>query len=123
MKKRFFIAIKKYLIIFAVLFAYLIWIFVTDIKFPCLFHQLTGFQCSGCGMTRMCLSLLKLDFKSAFYYNPYIFVTSPIILACFLIPEINYIRKGKYTISKFMCAVIIAELVGFVVFGILRNVV
>lgn len=40
------------------------------IAIPCLFYQLTGLQCPGCGNTRAALSLLRLDFSAAFNYNP-----------------------------------------------------
>ena len=120
MKKRFFEAIKKHLIILSVLLAYLIWILITDIKIPCLVYELTSFQCPGCGMTRMVLSLLKLDFKSAFSYNPFILVTSPIILLCLIYPDVNYIKNGKYDLGK-LSYLLYAEVAGLVIFGILRN--
>ena len=37
---------------------------------PCPFYLLTGFQCPGCGSQRAIHSLLHLDFKQAFLYNP-----------------------------------------------------
>ena len=44
---------------------------------PCLIKLMTGVSCPGCGMTRACLSCLRLDFDSAFMYHP---------LWCVLIP-------------------------------------
>ena len=32
---------------------------------PCMFHQITGLYCPGCGVSRMCLALFRLDFVSA----------------------------------------------------------
>jgi hypothetical protein len=46
----------------------------------CVFLELCGIPCPGCGMTRAFLSLLRLDFYSAFKYNfivffmPYVFM-------------------------------------------------
>ena len=122
MKKRFFIAIKKYLIVLSVLVAYLVWVLLTDIKLPCMIYQLTGFQCSACGITRMFLSILKFDFVSAFFFNPYLFVSLPILAVCILVTEINYIRNGKYNF-RVVKYILFAELIGFIVFGVLRNVV
>ena len=39
---------------------------------PCLFHQITGLNCPGCGGTRAVSSALRLDFRAAFWYNPLI---------------------------------------------------
>ena len=39
------------------------------IGIPCLFHQITGLQCPGCGNTRAVLALLRLDLKAALAYN------------------------------------------------------
>ncbi|MBE5824302.1 MAG: DUF2752 domain-containing protein [Butyrivibrio sp.] len=36
----------------------------------CPIKYLTGVSCMGCGMTRAYLSLLRLDFASAFQYHP-----------------------------------------------------
>lgn len=46
----------------------------------CVFIEVFGIPCPGCGMTRAFLSLLKLDFYHAFKYNvviffmPYVFI-------------------------------------------------
>ena len=37
---------------------------------PCLIRYTTGLICPGCGMTRAWLSVLRLDFAKAMYYNP-----------------------------------------------------
>jgi len=36
----------------------------------CPIKFITGISCPGCGMTRACLSALRFDFASAFYYHP-----------------------------------------------------
>ena len=36
----------------------------------CPIKHLTGISCPGCGMTRACLSALRLDFSAAFAYHP-----------------------------------------------------
>ena len=120
MKKRLLKASKKYIFIFFLLFAYLIWILITDIKLPCMIYQLTGYQCPGCGLTRMCLALAKLDFKGAFYYNPYIFSTLPLFILCIVYPEIRYIKDEVYTLGKLKYLLYLL-VIGFVSFGILRN--
>ena len=120
MKKRLLNVLKRYSLILLVLLGYLVWVLITDIKIPCLIYQITSFQCPSCGITRMCLSLVKLDFKSAFYYNPYVLVVSPVVLFCVIFGEIRYICKGTYSLGKLKYLLNIAA-VGFIIFGILRN--
>lgn len=47
---------------------------------PCFFHEITGLYCPGCGITRMCLSILEFDFYQAFRFNPFLFLLSPFII-------------------------------------------
>lgn len=49
----------------------------------CPIKFLTGISCIGCGMTRAWLSVLRLDWKSAFYYHP-AFWLPPLFLIFFL---------------------------------------
>ena len=42
-------------------------------KIPCVFRRFLGLYCPGCGMTRAIISVIHLDFLSAFYYNPLVF--------------------------------------------------
>jgi hypothetical protein len=39
----------------------------------CVFHQLTGFECPGCGITRALHHLLHGRFAEAFWLNPFLF--------------------------------------------------
>lgn len=39
----------------------------------CFIKHFTGIPCPGCGITRALFALLRLDFASAFNYNPLIF--------------------------------------------------
>lgn len=36
---------------------------------PCVFYLASGKYCPGCGVTRMCVALLRLDFDAAFRAN------------------------------------------------------
>ncbi len=46
---------------------------------PCMFHQLTGLQCPGCGATRAVFHLLHGDLAGAFRLNQFLFVVAPFI--------------------------------------------
>ena len=41
---------------------------------PCLFHQLTGLYCIGCGTTRALSALLHGDVAAAFSYNAFMLI-------------------------------------------------
>ncbi|MDK7354360.1 DUF2752 domain-containing protein [Peptoniphilus harei] len=59
----------------------------------CPIKFITGVSCPGCGMTRAYLSLLRLDFKSAYYYHP-----------LFVLPALGliiYIFRDKFS-KKFL---------------------
>ena len=43
----------------------------------CLFHNLTGQECWGCGMSRALMSLMYLDFESAWAYHRGVVVVAP----------------------------------------------
>lgn len=95
---------------------------LTGFAIPCPFHLVTGLNCPGCGVSRMFISLLQLDFKSAFKYNAALTVTLPLILYLLISLIIKYIRRGSVKPNKFQ-NILIYFLIGFfLVFGILRNI-
>jgi hypothetical protein len=59
---------------------------------PCLFYQLTGFQCPGCGMQRAIHSLLHLHIGQAFCYNPLLI---PALLLVFLLVYLSHFGGKK----------------------------
>ena len=46
---------------------------------PCLFYELTGLYCPGCGTGRFMLALLHLEFYAAFRYHPLLFLSFPFL--------------------------------------------
>lgn len=46
----------------------------------CLFHNIFGRECYGCGMTRALFSLLHLDFSAAWGYNKLGVIVAPLLL-------------------------------------------
>lgn len=46
----------------------------------CLFRNLFGTECWGCGMTRALFSLLHLDFTAAWNYNRLVVLVAPLLL-------------------------------------------
>lgn len=56
----------------------------TVLGIGCPIKFITGISCMGCGMTRAWLSVLRLDFKSAFYYHPGFFLPPLVIIILYL---------------------------------------
>jgi hypothetical protein len=52
----------------------------TGIFPPCVFRQLTGLQCPGCGSTRALHQLLHGHFVAAFTLNPLFVIAIPLLL-------------------------------------------
>jgi hypothetical protein len=51
---------------------------------PCVFRQLTGLQCPGCGSTRALHQLLHGHFVTAFTLNPLFVIAIPLLLYALL---------------------------------------
>ena len=121
MQKRFFRVLKRYLIVLGAGILYFVFTTVTKIGIPCPFRLITGFQCPGCGISRMLISLVKLDFAAAFQYNPFILLTLPLLCFVIFYSDYLYIKKGNGALGKWNI-LLIFELVGLLIFGVLRNV-
>lgn len=122
MKQRLLIETKKLVLLLLLGFAYLVFVNLTKLYIPCLFHLVTGLDCPSCGITRMFVALSRLEFSAAFAYNPVIFVTLPILAVVFLVEFVRYIKSGKRELSRFSKVIVYAEIVILVVYGIIRNI-
>jgi len=98
-----------------------VFVLFTDLGIPCVFYEITGFKCPGCGVSRMLASLARFDIVSAFWHNPFLFITGPFIVAYLACCEIRYVRFGDRRMGKWE-ALMWAELALAIAFGILRNV-
>nr|WP_125666649.1 DUF2752 domain-containing protein [Paenibacillus baekrokdamisoli] len=96
------------------LFYLKVWLPVTNIGVPCAFHELTGFFCPGCGITRVVISLLSLDFVQAFRYNPLVFILLPLYAMYFVTK-----KKQMRLISSGIMAIMLILTLSF---GLLRNI-
>lgn len=75
--------------------AYVIFVKVTGWGLPCPIKLVTGKYCPGCGISRMLLAMLRLDFKTAFYCNRLLFFLLPVIFVYALIKAVYYIKTGR----------------------------
>ncbi len=65
----------------------LLYLIMFLIGISCPIKFLSGISCPGCGMTRACLSALRLDFESAFRYHPLWVCLLPALLLLFFIQK------------------------------------
>lgn len=111
---------KLILILISFLIIYFILSELLDVGIPCLFYEITGYYCPGCGITRLLFSFLKLDFYQAFRYNPLIFI---LILITGIYWLVKFILKKFMNISiEIPNYVYYILLVIVIIFGILRNI-
>ena len=120
-KKRAKKTLIKYAVIFGIALIYLVFVLITGIGIPCIFNKVTGLRCVGCGISRMLVSIVKLDFVSAFKYNAFLFVTGPILIAYFAISEVRYVSYGTKEMGKWDI-ILYVELALAILYGILRNI-
>ena len=88
---------------------------------PCLFHTITGLDCPGCGVSRMCLSLLRLDFSAAFHANVALFLMLPFGVVLFLQMAVRYIKEGIFSPTKVQTAILWIMAILLLIFGVVRN--
>lgn len=111
--------IKDFVILLVIFLIYAVLIIKFDIGIPCIFYEVTGLYCPGCGITRLCVSLFEGDLYQAFRYNPIIFIDVPIIFILFVL---DILFKDKKIIKKITNVLIIILVVITVIFGVLRNI-
>ena len=120
--------IKKILIIVAILaFGTILFFFNPEdsIWFPkCPFYLITGYQCPSCGVQRAAYQLLHLNFKEAFYYNPFLLISVP--YAILLIIVIWFDPNNKLEKLKRLCynkITVYVYLSLMVIWWVVRNII
>ncbi|MDR1005867.1 MAG: DUF2752 domain-containing protein [Bacteroidales bacterium] len=61
----------------------------------CLFKNIFGVECWGCGITRAVVCCLHFDFSVAWAYNKFIIVVYPLLLYIWIKTLVKYYRKSK----------------------------
>lgn len=115
---------KVFIVLVAFLAAGIIYFIITrfGISIPCIVHKITGLYCPGCGVTRMCINLVKLDFYAAFRSNPVCIFVFPVLGIIFARRGYLYISNGKAENEKWMTVSCVIMLIILLIFGALRNI-
>ncbi len=111
--------IRDIIVLIVIFLIYAILIIRFDIGIPCVFYEITGLYCPGCGITRLCLSLFEGDIYQAFRYNPIIFIDLPILFILFVL---NIFFKNNKNIKKITDVIIIFLATITIIFGVIRNI-
>lgn len=120
-KKRLREILKPLLEILLLGIGYYLLIRLTNLTIPCPIKLITGKYCPGCGISRMCLALLELDFKAAFLANRFLFIALPAILLFAMIKCFIYIKTGTKKQTKLETVFLLLLGLSTFAFWILRN--
>ncbi len=88
---------------------------------PCPFRAATGLLCPGCGVTRLCLALLRGDWGGAWAANPVLLVLLPPLALLAGGIAVRYVREGRTAGPRWenvLCWILAALLV---IWGVVRN--
>lgn len=89
---------------------------------PCVYKTFLGLDCPSCGISRMFLALLRLDFAAAFAFNPVIFCLLPLWCAIGIRLAVLYVKRGRARLEKWALFGIVLSMAILLVYGVLRNI-
>lgn len=72
----------------------------------CLMKDIFGIPCPACGMTRAFYSLMMLDIRSAFYFNP-AFWTVPLMVVCGAMAALTKKRRTVWLVGVLVLTAIV----------------
>ena len=111
--------LKIYIWLALIAVGYGLWWGLTGLGLPCYYLTVHGYQCPGCGLSRMLFSTATLQFGQAFSYNPVGFVAfwawNTLAALCWW-GKIRFVKKPAFAYS-----LLALTLAAFLVQGLLRN--
>ncbi len=90
---------------------------------PCVFRLVTGRKCPGCGVTHMCLALLRGDLRGAFRENAALLCLFPLLAGLLIHQSVRYVRYGSLRLLPWEEKLAWGMTVVLLLFGIGRNLV
>ena len=116
------IRLLHWAILFFIGGAYALWLFHTGRGIPCLFHRITGLQCPGCGVSRLCLALLRGDLAGAWRANAYLLCILPLLAVLLVRRERRLFKNGACEESAAEKRICLFLLAGALFWGAARNI-
>lgn len=120
-KARLLSLLKKAALLLAVGLAYYLIIKLTGWGIPCVFRLVTGKLCPGCGVSRMCISLLSGDLRAAMHNNLLIMLCLPFFAVIGIRRAVLYVRGGNAEWNLWEQVFFIIVFVLMIVFTVMRN--
>lgn len=122
MKTRIINVLKANIILLLILISYYYINKYTGFYIPCIFREITGLKCPGCGITHMIFDMLNFRFVEAFYENPLVFIYFPFIVAYYFYMTYLYIyNKRDKVLTKIPNYIWTIMIVITIIYGIVRN--
>ncbi|MBR1724435.1 MAG: DUF2752 domain-containing protein [Ruminococcus sp.] len=106
----------------AVLLGYYLFTQLTGLSLPCVFYEITGLKCPGCGMTHMAVHLAHFEFREALTSNPLLFFMVPFLLILLLL-KIVFLPEQLKNGSRVLNGILVSCIVLLVIFGAVRNII
>ncbi|MCR5370934.1 MAG: DUF2752 domain-containing protein [Clostridium sp.] len=100
---------------------YFLLVLFTPFRIPCPIRFLTGYQCPGCGVTRMVMALSRLDFRQAFLENAYVLCLLPVLIPWGIWRTKKYVEEGAQEFTAVEVVFLVLALASAIIFGIIRN--
>lgn len=100
---------------------YALWVRLTGLAIPCLFRAVTGRLCPACGVTRLCLALLRWDWAAAWNANPVLLMMLPLLAMLGVRSAVRYVREDTAAAPKWESALLGAMTALLVIWGAVRN--
>lgn len=123
MKERLYKTLKPIFLLLLVGGIYVVLIYTTGFKIPCPIKFATGFDCPGCGISRVLLSYLRLDFKTAFFTNPVITVILPIMFGDYVYHKYLYVvHNNKKPFNKLENISMYVMIGALILYAVIKNI-
>lgn len=103
-------------------FAYAVFVQVTQLSIPCVFHRLTGYLCPGCGITRLAMATLHGDFEAAKQANTFIWYLFPFAAVYASYRLLKYVRNNDTGFSVLEIVLLMIVMVMTLAWGVYRNI-
>ena len=131
MKKRLLIVISSILGVLALGLGYAVLITQFGVGLHCIFRAATGIACPFCGLTRMCLAILRFIFVNqdfselvyAYNMNQFVIYMSPFVIYVLGNHTIHWIKTGKFKgIDKTDKVIFILVVIVMLMWFLFRNI-
>ncbi len=110
LSRTYFYASRMILYFLLIVFAYVIFVNLSDISIPCQYSLLHQGSCPSCGLTRGVFETLRFDFSAARVLNG-----NSVIITCFLLLQLFYrvaVVFGYTVVQKVMLPALVLD--GFI---------